>query len=512
MARVSNHWPVADLEAAVSPRNDLVREHAGVAAGSGRVEFACDEGPFRQYKRTVTVGAHDLHEVTEFRLSIPWFAWVYLLLVKKELGRPPGPQRQDPTQPWWAPPDRLDQRSGTVIGLLAGASVVFGYLNTLFTQTIPFAADEFGVSRTGQGIAGTIVRIGILLVLPLLVAADRIGRRRIVRLVAIGGVLCSMLGAAAPSFALLTVTQTIARPLGLALDVLVAVVATEEMPRNARAYALSVLAMASGLGAGLAVMALPLADLGPRGWRLVYLVSAILLVIALDLSRRLPESKRFERPHAVEPPISQRRFLIIASVAFFTNLFVAPASFFQNRYLKDVRHYSATKISTFTLATATPAGIGLIVGGRIADIRGRRIVAGVSLIGGTVFLVSSFLSDGGLMWLAAFLGGTIAGAGYPAVAVYRTELFPTGNRSKVGGYVTAAALLSGSIGLLISGPALDNGMSYGTLMTLLGTAVLVAAAIVIVTYPETAHTELEALNPEDSMAEPDIQERVDSDN
>jgi MFS family permease len=498
MARLSKHWPLADLTAAITPRSDLVREVSVATSAPGVHEFECDEGPFRSYHRTVSVTATDLHEVTTFRLSIPWFAWVYLLFVRRVLGIAPGAARQDPQQPWWAPPDRLDQRAGHVIGLLAGASVVFGFINTLFTQTVTYASDEFGISKTGQGVAGTIVRVGIVLVLPLLAMADRIGRRRIVRVVAAGGIFCSVLGAAAPNFVVLTGTQTLARPLGLALDVLVAVIASEEMPRNSRAYALSVLAMASGLGAGFAVMALPLADLGPRGWRLIYVLAAGLVIIAVDLSRRLPESKRFERPHAIEPPISQRRFLIIASVAFFTNLFVAPASFFQNRYLKDVRHYSATEVSLFTLATATPAGIGLIVGGKIADIRGRRIVAFVSLVGGSAFLVWSFLTGGAAMWVAAFLGGTIAGAGYPAIAVYRTELFPTGNRSKVGGYVTAAALLSGSLGLLVSGRALDRGMSYGTLMALLGTAVLIAAAIVLWTYPETAHTELEALNPEDA--------------
>ena len=48
-----------------------------------------------------------------------------------------------------------------------------------------------------------------------------------------------------------------------------AVAAAEEMPRNSRAYAISVLAMASGLGAGIAVAGLPLVRLGDSGWRVV---------------------------------------------------------------------------------------------------------------------------------------------------------------------------------------------------------------------------------------------------
>ena len=42
--------------------------------------------------------------------------------------------------------------------------------------------------------------------------------------------------------------------MGIALAFLVGVVASEEMPRNCRAYAVSVLAMAAGFGAGVAVV------------------------------------------------------------------------------------------------------------------------------------------------------------------------------------------------------------------------------------------------------------------
>ena len=62
------------------------------------------------------------------------------------------------------------------------------------------------------------------------------------------------LGALAPSFPALVATQAVGRPLGLTLDFLIAVVVAEEMPRNSRAYAVSLMAMASGYGAGIAVL------------------------------------------------------------------------------------------------------------------------------------------------------------------------------------------------------------------------------------------------------------------
>ena len=44
------------------------------------------------------------------------------------------------------------------------------------------------------------------------------------------GPLLSLLGAFAPTFEILVATQTLARPMGIALAILIGVVAAEEMP------------------------------------------------------------------------------------------------------------------------------------------------------------------------------------------------------------------------------------------------------------------------------------------
>ncbi|HRE02302.1 MAG TPA: MFS transporter, partial [Ilumatobacteraceae bacterium] len=238
---------------------------------------------------------------------------------------------------------------------LAAASMSGAFTNTLFTQTVNYAAKEFDVGKFGQGVGGVVVRAGIVFALPIAFLADRAGRRRMMVLVAWLAPIISALGAIAPTFPVLVATQSLGRPMGLALDLLIAVAVTEEMPKNSRAYALSVLAMASGLGAGIAVIGLPLADLGQAGWRLVYLLALIWLVVAYDITRRVPETRRFQRPHVIAPPLDKARFTQIAAVSFFANIFVAPASFFQNRYLDEVRDLSAAGITIFTLGTATPA-------------------------------------------------------------------------------------------------------------------------------------------------------------
>ena len=494
-----------------APLDDGRDGEAG-AAGSGVAvtRFVQREGPFASYEREVVEapGGATLIDTTRYRLVVPWFRWVFALPVRWTLRRrEPG----DGRPPGWAPPDRLEAVHVRVLGLLAAASMSAAFINTLFTQTVNFAADDFGVGKSGQAAAGVVVRCGIVIALPFLVFADRVGRRRMMVLLAWLAPTCAAVGALAPNFWVLTASQAVGRPLGIALDLLIAVAATEEMPRNSRAYAVSVLAMASGLGAGIALMSLPLADLGPSGWRLVYLVSLVWLVVAWDLARRLTETARFDALATARETsrvplrpvhVRRRRFIAISSVSVFANLFVAPASFFQNRYLRDIRDYSGSGIALFTVCTATPASLGFVVGGKVADLAGRRLVLAVALPVSTFLLVGSFAVGGPWMWITAGFGGFFGGVAYPAFAVYRTELFPTARRGQVGGFVAALSLAGGSIGLLGAGHLLDRGWSYAEVMTFLAAGQLLAALIALTTYPETAHRALEELNPEDVLPAP----------
>ena len=489
-------WPDdADHQHVLAPRDDLMAERD---IGDGAFDQVT--GPFESYRRTAMVADGTITETTRYRLIVPWFAWLFHFPVRWTLSRRLAVHHG--RSPWWAPPDQIEPRHALVLGLLAAASMASAFTNTLFTQTAQFAADDFGIGDTGFGIAGAIVRAGIIVTLPLAALADRVGRQRIMRIAAWAAPIICALGAFAPSFPALVATQAIGRPLGLTLDFLIAVVVAEEMPRNSRAYAVSLMAMASGLGAGIAVMALPLADLGESGWRLVYLVTLVWLVVAVDIVRRLPETKRFERPHVVAPPMVWGRFAVLAIVAVSANFFVAPASFFQNRYLREVRGFDASTIALFTLTTATPAALGLVVGGRLADIRGRRRLIAITIPIATLLVLISFSVPGAPMWLSAFGGGFVGGIAYPAIAVYRAELFPTGNRGKAAGMLTASALVGGIGGLLLVGRLLDGGATYSQVIGLVAIGQVVVVIFVLTRFPETAHRTLEDLNPEDAGEAP----------
>ena len=504
---MTRRWPndPEHRERIAAQRVDLISEREIERTpddGGEQIVFDQDFGPFTTYQRIVDVPeATDsdakIVERTRYRLNIPWFGWLFGPPVRQVLAR------RLKAKGWWTPPDEVDATQALVIGLLAAASMSAAFINTIFTQTVGFAADDFGISETAKGDAGSIVRAGIVFALPAAVIADRIGRRRVLVFVAFLAPMLTILGAAAPNFALLVASQTLGRPMGIALAFVVGVIAAEEMPRNSRAYAISVLAMASGLGAGVAVMSLALADINEGSWRLTYLVSAIWLVVAFDLMRRLPETRRFSaeaaRPDRPEkaPRLDRKRFALLASVAFFGNIFISPASFFQNTYLEDVRDFTGGEIGLFSILIGTPSGIGLILGGRFADRHGRRKLISVALPISVLSIVAAF-SFGGLgLWGFSLLAGVLGSAVFPAMAVYRTELFPTANRTRATGFITASALIGGIGGLSLAGRLLDDGWSYGSTMGLLAVGQFIVTILVVAAYPETAHQELESLNPED---------------
>jgi MFS family permease len=476
-----------------APRDDHLLAERQLGEGC----FECAEGPFSTYQRTVTAAAADgglrVTERIDYDLAIPGWGVVFRVPIRRELRNP------SPHSPWWAPPDRLDAPTTVALSALAGLTLIAGYLGTLITQTITFAADQFDASDREQGITLAAVRVGVLLALAIVAVADRRGRRSLIRVSAMASCAVTATGALAPGMVWLGVSQTIARGLATALALLIGIVAAEIVPRNSRAYTVSILALTGALGSGIAVWLLPLADLGVGAWRILYVVPLVGIPYARYFLRGLPESHRFViaierppiRPHAA-------RLWLLAVSAFLASMFVAPASQFLNDFLRDDLDYSAAQISAFTLITNTPGFLGILIGGHLADARGRRVVGAVAILGGTTFTVIMFLSQGWSLWAWSIAGSIVGAAAVPALGVYGPELFATTARGRANGFITLVGVLGSAAGLLIVGSLSDTWGSFGPAVAVVAAGPLLLTLLILAAYPETAHRALEEINPEDA--------------
>jgi putative MFS transporter len=433
----------------------------------------------------------------QFDYRLPAGTWRFLMNhpVRLALRRPPRP---DGRLPWWYPPQRPDARAASVLGMLATLSLVVGYHGTLLTQTMSFAADEFGAGTTAQGGAFAAVRAGALLAILLAALADRRGRRRLLVVSLLGAIGSTVAGALAPNLATLAATQIVNRGSVSAASVLLVVIAAEEMPAGSRAYALSLLSMTGALGAGMALWVLPVADLGLGAWRILYVVPLLFIPVVLRFGRLLPESRRYVRPHrTVGLAGHYHRLALLAGASFLLLLFTTPQSQFRTEFLRDQRGMSAATVSLFIIVTSTPASIGIVAGGRLADTRGRRMVGAVGTVVGVVLLALSFTFDGPAMWLTATVGSIFAAALVPALSVYGPELFPTSLRGRANGIINTVATIGSVIGLVLAGFLIDELGSFGLALGLLAIGPLIMAVVVLAFFPETARRELEDLNPED---------------
>ena len=296
-------------------------------------------------------------------------------------------------------------------------------------------------------------------------------------------------------------TQLVARGLSTALALLIVVVVAEEMPAGSRAYGVSLLTMSAGLGAGMVLWLLPLVELDERAWRLLYVMPLVFLPLVRITAPLLPESRRFVRRHATARFAGHGgRLALLAGTALALAAFSSPASQLQNEYLREGFGFSAAQITAFTILTVAPGSVGIVLGGRLADVHGKRLIGAIGVAGGTVLTALMYLTDSPpLLWGASAIGSVLGGLAVPALSVYGPELFPTSLRTKANVAITTLGVTGSVIGLVIAG-RLAERWSLGPGVAALSVGPAIVVLLLLPRYPETAHRELEELNPEDALA------------
>jgi MFS family permease len=486
-----------ELAALRVPRLDLLVERS---VGDDRWEQ--QEGPFTLYRRSLEVGPesgsdgmYDVTETIDFKLAIPLWSPIFRPLMKRALADPD----RRPRSRWWWGRDVIPAHTTTLLSVVAIIGVVAGYLGVVIGQTITFATQEFGSDQADQGWTLAGVRIGVLLSVVFLRVADRVGRKPLLIGFTVVSVLFTAAGAFSTGMLSLGISQALARGLATGLLTLITLAATEEVPAAIRSRSIGLVTLATGLGASMVIWVLPVADLGPGGWRIVYLVPLLSLPVLWWASRTLPETRRFSvaRTHLPPATVSRKWFVLLAVAAFASALFLSPSSQFMNEYLNTELGYSAAEISVFRLLVYSPIAIFVLGAGFLADRIGRRPVAVTGLAFGAVGSAAVFYSDGLRLWVSAMVGGWFLAAAYTALRGYQTELFPTRTRARVGGWLDGISVAGSALGLIVAGELSSYWGRLGPGIAVLLVGPMIVLVLVIIAFPETARIELEEFNPED---------------
>jgi MFS family permease len=395
------------------------------------------------------------------------------------------------------------------IAALALVAVAGGFCGALFTQNGDAAAEAFARSDSDLGWALAVSRIGVLVSLVAAGCSDRLGRRRTLMGCLVGAGVANAIAAVAPTFGIFTASQLVTRSFVNAVFVIAGIAVVEEAPEGARAYALSLFGLAAGLGFSASVVLLPINDLGPDGWRVAFGVSALVVLLVPVLRTHLRETTRFTRLTTedvtrgrVREVFDRRygsRFWLLGLAGFLVNVFSAPSSQLTNRYLRTEHDFLNAEIALFRAVTAgLPGLVGIVIGGRLAESRGRRPVAVAGLVVASALQMTFFVSGGWLLWLTPMVAVVAALASGLALGALDSELFPTEVRGTANGFLLVCGVLGSAAGLVLATSLRDHLGGLGPAIAVCGVAPLLAALLVVPRLPETADRRLDEISPSES--------------
>jgi predicted MFS family arabinose efflux permease len=309
-------------------------------------------------------------------------------------------------------------------------------------------------------------------------------------------VLAAAIGLA-PSFGLYLGGHFALRIVDTALAIALAVIVIERVPAGSRAYCLALMAAASGVGIGLATLALPLAESSRAGFAAAYGLQLLAIPLVIGAARRLDESPRFIT-HAGERHDYRQllrapyrtRTLYLGSAALLTAAYVAPALEFLTTYLTDEQGFTPGTAVLMLGAMGVAAGPGLLGGGLLADIRGRRTVAIPAFFVAFAAFTTFYLSSGTVPWIAGPIAALAGAAGASAVNPYWGELFPTRVRSAAQTLLLVLTVIGSMLGLGAVA-LLRDLVTLGEAIAINGVTALAAIAVYVVFFPETARRDLD---------------------
>jgi MFS transporter, putative metabolite:H+ symporter len=413
--------------------------------------------------------------------------------------------------PFFGPRPALPATALRTLSVLALGLFFANYDLGLVNAALPQIARGLGVAPEDTGFLLSMVRLGgagAFLLIPL---ADRVGRRRAFLACLVGmsvGTFATALSQTPLQFAL---CQTVARMFLLTASALSVVILVEELPAEQRGGGIAFLQVLGGAGFGLGAGLYAAVDSLPFGWRALYAVGALPLLLLPFFRRSIRETARFEaarRERGAEPgglaalwlaPLRElarthpRRAASVGAAGVFGA--IGGIAFFQytSWFVEKVHGWAPGQYTLLFVAGGMIGLIGNVAGGRGSDRFGRRRIGVAGWFCLPVFAALFYL---GPSWTLVVAWGLVVLCGSAADIVLRalaTELFPTSHRATAGAWLTLVETLGWSAGLAAVGLLARAPGDLRRVIPALSVSCLFAA-LCLLFVPETHRRELEEIS------------------
>jgi AAHS family benzoate transporter-like MFS transporter len=381
---------------------------------------------------------------------------------------------------------------------ICGAAIAFdGYDLVIYGATLLSLRQEWGMSAAEAGLLGSLPLLGMLLGSILVgAAADRLGQRRVF-VVAVAWFSIFTLACALADGPVVFAALRLLAGLGLGGVMPVAAALTTQAAPSSRGNLAYVIMQSGYPVGGMAASLLAMTQLPTHGWRPMYVVAAIPLLVIVPLAFRYLPKTSAVRGDADEvgsvrvlfAPLLRRYTLIFWGMSLASLLFV----YGMNTWLPSLMVGAGHTISSgLAFLTAFNAGaiVGGVGGGWAADRWGsRRVVASSFLCGAAAVAVlavastESVLSSAGVFSAESVLLLAVALAGFGAVGTqtlingWVTRFYPAHVRATGIGWSLGIGRLGGIAGPFTVGVIEQTTGTTGAAFTLFATIAVAGALL-----------------------------------
>lgn len=419
--------------------------------------------------------------------------------------------------PWWLlpflgrVPVGINEKQLSLLGVVALALFFEEYDLAMLTLALPQIAPDLGMSVDELPDYLWMIRAGALPAFFMVPYADRIGRRPVfIWATALMGLLTFATGFAQTPMQFM-LCQALTRTFFLAGSAVAFVMIAEEYPAQHRGWGMGVLAALGAVGHGLSAGLYAAVDSLPFGWRALYVVGIVPLLLVPMFLAKLPETDRFKAHansakgaaqglgSALKPIIELARVhplraAVIAVAGFLAALGTLPSFQFTSLYVQDYLDWTPGEVSGMVIGAGMFGIIGNVVAGRLGDLYGRRPV-GVVLMGLFPIMSYSYYHSTGWVVAASFAGLVFCSmGGRLMLRALSTELFPTSQRGAAGGLYSVLETIGGICGLFaLARYKVTDASEFGAILPLFALGMLLGG-LTLLALPETRSRELEDLS------------------
>ncbi len=398
-----------------------------------------------------------------------------------------------------------------LFAFLSVATFFEGYDFFALTQILPNLRADFGLSAFHAGVLFAVVNFGTLMAYLLVRRADVWGRRRVMMLTIGGYTFFTLLSGLAWDVWSFGFFQFFARFFLIGEWAISMVYAAEEYPADRRGMVIGVLTAFSSLGAVLCAGVTPMLLNTEWGWRSIYLLGVLPLLILAFARRNLKETDRFatlqrERTESKAPQASffaiwkspyRARVIQMGAIWFVTYICTQNAISFWKEYAVTPSAAGGPGLTDGqvggALVLASLVSMPLVfLSGKLLDVIGRRAGAAVifSITSLGVFLAYTMQART-ILTVSITLAIFGVSAVLPVLNAFTTELFPTHLRGDAFAWTNNVI---GRTGYVLSPIAIGwfaERVGWGAAIRPTALAPLLAVALIFLLLPETNRRELE---------------------